>query len=69
MDHATVINTPEGIARFRLIALKGAVRLEALGMKRRGPSARSIAAKELGVPARTSCDRLIFLLTQRIAEG
>lgn len=45
---ATVIDTPEGIALYRLIALKGALKLEALGMKRRGQSALSIAKREYG---------------------
>ena len=36
---AIVLDTPEKIARFRLIALRGALRLEIAGMKKRGTSA------------------------------
>ena len=46
----TIIDTPEGIAFARLAALKGAVKLEAMGMRRsRGPSALSIAKREYGL--------------------
>lgn len=66
MDHATVIDTPEAIERYRLVALRGAVKLEAIGMKRRGRSAKAIAADLLGVSVRTSHDRIMYLLTVRI---
>jgi len=34
------INTPEGIHAYRMLALKGALKLESLGMRRsHGPSA------------------------------
>lgn len=46
----TTINTPEGIARFQLLALRGAVSLEAKGMKRRGRSATVCAKEQLGLP-------------------
>ena len=39
----TVIDTPEGIALFQLRAQIGALRLEVLGMTRRGRSMYSIA--------------------------
>ena len=42
-------NTPESIDRFRLVALKSALKLETLGMKRRGQSAYSIVKQELGL--------------------
>jgi len=32
-----ICNTPESIMAFRLLALKGALKLEIFGMKRRGP--------------------------------
>ncbi len=48
MNQPTVITGP-GIARFRLIALKGALKLEILGMKRRGRSAYSIIKQEFGL--------------------
>ena len=40
--------TPEQISFFRLAALKGALKLETVGMKRRGRSAYSIVKEEFG---------------------
>jgi len=48
MDKAIVVDTKDGIAFARLAALKGALKLETLGMKRRGPSALSILKREYG---------------------
>lgn len=50
----SVIDTPDRIRVFRLIALKHAFRLEQLGMRRsRGPSARKMLCVESGLPPRT----------------
>lgn len=43
-----IIDTPEGIAAYRMLALRGALKLEILGMKRRGRSAASIIKEEYG---------------------
>lgn len=43
-----ICNTPESINAFRLLTLRGALKLEVLGMKRRGPSALSIVKREFG---------------------
>jgi len=43
-----VIDTPEGVYMFRLTALKGALALERIGLKRRGRSAYSIIKREFG---------------------
>jgi hypothetical protein len=43
---AIVLDTPEKIARFRLLALRGALRLEIAGMKKRGQSAYQILKNE-----------------------
>ncbi len=40
--NAIVLDTPEKIARFRLLALRGALKLEILGMKKRGTSAYQV---------------------------
>lgn len=48
-------DTPEQIAFFQLCALRGALRLEAAGIKRRGKSAVSIA-KKMGFKGRTAGD-------------
>lgn len=49
MSTATVIDTPEGIAAYRKLALRSALKLECKGMKRLGPSAASIIKKETGL--------------------
>jgi len=43
-----VYDTPEAIDRFRMCALKSALKMETLGMKRRGQSAYSIVKQEFG---------------------
>lgn len=49
---AVSVTTPEGIALYRLTALRAAVGLEILGMTRRGRSACAVARETLGLPAR-----------------
>jgi len=44
----TTISTPEGIALFQFRARIGALKMELLGMKRRGRSAYSILKSEHG---------------------
>ena len=46
IDEAIIISGKENIDRARLIALKGALRLEVVGMKNRGMSAYQIIKKE-----------------------
>jgi hypothetical protein len=41
-----VIDTPEGIAAYHKLALKGALKLELVGLKRSGESAFSIIKRE-----------------------
>lgn len=48
----TMITGKDGIRFVQLLALKGALRLESLGMKRRGPSALSIAKGITGLKTR-----------------
>mgnify|MGYP001080739398 CR=1 FL=1 len=43
-----IADTPEEIEFYRLRALRSALKLEILGMKRRGQSACSIIKKEFG---------------------
>ena len=43
-----IIDTPDGIELFRLCALRGALKLEVLGMTRRGRSVYLIVKEELG---------------------
>jgi hypothetical protein len=53
-----VITSPENIAAYRLLAIKGALKLESLGMKASGPSALSVVKKEFGIKARTAKEAL-----------
>jgi hypothetical protein len=53
VDNGFIARTPQDIEAYRLLALKGALKLESLGMKRRGPSALSIV-RSMGIRARTA---------------
>lgn len=65
----TSITQPEAIARFQLVALRGALRLEQRGMKRsRRPSARQIVLKQSGLPGKTSTSDLLVWLEEKIKE-
>jgi hypothetical protein len=44
----TVIDTPEGIELFRILALKCALSLETKGLMRRGRSAYALVKEEFG---------------------
>jgi len=44
--NAIVLDTPEQIARYRLLTLRAALRLEIAGMKKRGQSAYQILKAE-----------------------
>ena len=63
---STVISTPEGIARLQLIAVRGALKLEAAGMKSRGGSLRKPWAVRLGLKPSTPRAALIAHLTTLI---
>jgi|TARA_R100001530_G_scaffold15436_1_gene13790 hypothetical protein len=43
-----VANTPDQIEMFRLLAMRGALKLELVGMKRRGQSVYSLIKEEFG---------------------
>jgi len=53
METAMTFSTPDQIEAYRLLALKGALKLEARGMKRRGASALSVV-RSMGIQARTA---------------
>lgn len=59
----TIIATPEGIARFQLATVRGALKLEAAGMKSRGGSLRKPWAVRLGLKPSTSHADLIAHIT------
>jgi hypothetical protein len=48
-----VLNTPEQINKFQLLALKSALGLEIKGLKGRGKSANTMACQLLGLPKGT----------------
>jgi hypothetical protein len=63
----STVNTPDQIATARLMALKQAVRLEAVGMKHSsGKSLRKVAARELGLAVNASYDTVIGALAREI---
>tara|TARA_B100000282_G_scaffold289957_1_gene260328 strand:+ start:571 stop:774 length:204 start_codon:yes stop_codon:yes gene_type:complete len=43
------LDTPEHIELYRILSLRSALKLECLGMKRRGQSAYSIVKSEFGL--------------------
>ncbi len=48
MSNLIIADTPDKINMFRLLSLKGALKLEMVGMKRRGRSAYAIIKDEFG---------------------
>lgn len=68
MNEAVILNTPQQIAHYRLMALRSAVKLEMLGMRRRGESARSIAARELGLPKTARAQAVYDALTEALKQ-
>lgn len=59
--HTGTTITGDNISRFRLMAMRQALKLEALGLKRNGVSVLSILRKEGLVKARTAKSALIEL--------
>lgn len=65
--NAVVIDTPEGIARYNLIVLRGQVKLESKGMRRsRGPSARKVAILTLKLPRNSSYSEVIDAISLKL---
>jgi len=58
MDKTIAFTTPAQIDAFRLLTLRGALKLESVGLKRRGPSALTLVKKETGIKARTAKEAL-----------
>lgn len=63
------VDNPNAIYICRLAALKGAVKLEAKGLRRRGASAKSIAIKELGLGRNATHAQVIEALEKKIEES
>ena len=61
-----VFDTPEAINIFRLLALRGALKLEIVGMKKRGQSAYSIIKQEFGFKG--SKEKVLQQLDEYVGE-
>jgi hypothetical protein len=61
-----VINTPKGIAVFRLASVRAQLRLEKAGMKSSGGALRPRLAEEFGLSPRASHDEYISVATKMI---
>ena len=71
-DKLIVIDTPEGIHFAHLLSLRGALRLESIGLKRRGSSALSIAKREFGLKRSTTSKQAyehVDALIKKIQSG
>lgn len=64
-----ILNTPEQIRRAQLCAVRGALKLEALGMKSRGGSIRKGWAIRLGLKPSTKHADLIAHITTLLDGG
>jgi len=62
----SIITTPEQISRYQLVTLRQAIKLENLGMKRRGKSANVIACQMLGLRKGTKREVTIEKLNELI---
>jgi len=66
-DGTVVLDTPEDIGFARLLALKGAVRLEVMGSRRRGPKTACSAVREMfGMPKNCPKEEVLARLTEEI---
>jgi len=64
-----MLTTPAEIQLFQLAQLKAMIKLEALGMTRRGPSATRVAKELLGVKPSTSRTVVLAMIEARVEEG
>ena len=63
----TMLSTPDQIHQARLLTLRAAVRLEALGMTRRGRSATAIAREAMGLSKRAPRQWVLAALDEAIS--
>lgn len=61
--------TGAGIDRFRLLSLRGMLRLEKAGLKTRGGALRPRIAGELGLKPRDNYDKYIAEINSRLEVG
>lgn len=65
---AVVLTRPEDIAFASWLALRGALKLEAIGMKRSGMSVNTIACQRLGLKRGTRVATTLAVLEAHIAD-
>jgi hypothetical protein len=65
---SAVLNTPSAIERFRWVTIRSGLKLEKMGMRKRGKSCRQICLQAFGLPATTSYDDLIAQCDKVIEE-
>ena len=66
--HTMNADTPELIRGYMLLVLKGALKLESLGIRRKGPSALALV-KSIGIKARTAKAAMPLFDAYLKAEG
>ena len=64
----STLNDEKAIAIYRLAVLRSAVKLEVLGMTRRGRSATTIVKKELGLKRSLKSIEVLAVLDYTIAK-
>jgi len=64
-----MLTTPAQIQLFQLTQLKAMIKLEALGMTRKGRSATVVAKELLGLKKSTKREVVLALLVAKIEEG
>lgn len=67
MGDMIVCDTPQDIEAYQLLALKGALKLETIGMKRRGQSAFAVVKRITGLKA-GSAKKLLPLYEEWLRE-
>lgn len=65
---AIVIDKPNGISLFRLLSIRGRIKLEAMGLKGRGASTKSLVAAEFGLKPRDKPEKFLAAIDTKIAE-
>jgi hypothetical protein len=62
-----ILSTPEQIARYRIAALRAAVKMELMGLRRKGRSATAIAREEMGLKKSAPRKEVLEALEQALA--
>ena len=68
MNEIIIADNPRLLLGYQLLAIKGALKLESIGMRRAGPSALS-QVKAMGIKARTAKQALPLFVAMLRNEG